>query len=230
MNGSFRLSLLFFIPVILGSFSSPAQPGGGGATFIPTFSYHHPSTFLLRCDMTGAYLTQDGGQSYRQLNFPGGAQSFAFDPVDDNVIYVGSVALWRSADGGKSWRQLYPRPEQVLARTYVGDHAELALKITPDIPYWSPGESIHAIRVDPGDNRRIYFTVGSSLFYSLDGGVAWQKKDFASRLEYLFVNPGGDLFVFAADSLSISTDIFVFLRSGGIRRRFGRLVDFAPGF
>ncbi|MBL7762539.1 MAG: hypothetical protein JNL23_03855, partial [Chitinophagaceae bacterium] len=36
-------------------------PGGGGATFIPTFSYHDAANFLIRCDMTGSYLTKDGG-------------------------------------------------------------------------------------------------------------------------------------------------------------------------
>src|SRR5687768_11664811 len=41
-------------------------PGGGGSTFLPTFSYHKEDEFLIRCDMTGSYLTKDGGDSYSQ--------------------------------------------------------------------------------------------------------------------------------------------------------------------
>ncbi|MEJ0031655.1 MAG: hypothetical protein WDO15_15325 [Bacteroidota bacterium] len=48
-------------------------PGGGGATFIPTFSYESTNEFLVRCDMTGAYITIDGGDSYSQVNFPNGS-------------------------------------------------------------------------------------------------------------------------------------------------------------
>src|SRR3990170_1271720 len=55
-------------------------PGGGGATFLPTFSYETPEQFLVRCDMTGSYLTKDGGNSYTQINFANGSNSFAFDP------------------------------------------------------------------------------------------------------------------------------------------------------
>src|SRR5690349_6384965 len=52
-------------------------PGGGGATFIPTFFQGNPLHFLERCDMTGSYLTKDGGASYQQINFANGASSYA---------------------------------------------------------------------------------------------------------------------------------------------------------
>src|SRR5689334_16574275 len=83
-------------------------PGGGGATFIPTFSYQSDDNFLIRCDMTGSYLTKDGGQSYQQINFPNGAAGFAYDPKDSNTIYIGSSTLNQSKDGGKTWQLLFP--------------------------------------------------------------------------------------------------------------------------
>ena len=61
-------------------------PGGGGSTFIPTFSYESPDVFLVRCDMTGSYLTKDGGASYQQINLPNGASAYAFDPNDANEL------------------------------------------------------------------------------------------------------------------------------------------------
>jgi photosystem II stability/assembly factor-like uncharacterized protein len=42
-------------------------PGGGGAQFIPTISPHDPNTMLIACDMTAAYITHNGGESWRQL-------------------------------------------------------------------------------------------------------------------------------------------------------------------
>jgi len=46
-------------------------PGGGGAMFNPTISPHDSNTVLISCDMTGAYITHDGGQSWRMFNLRG---------------------------------------------------------------------------------------------------------------------------------------------------------------
>jgi hypothetical protein len=86
-------------------------PGGGGSTFIPTFSYADANRFMIRCDMTGAYLTRDGGNSFTQINYPNGSRSFAFDPGDPEVIYIGSNALNRSSDGGETWERIFPSEE-----------------------------------------------------------------------------------------------------------------------
>src|SRR5205085_7650694 len=99
-------------------------PGGGGATFIPTFSYNNDEKFFVRCDMTGSYLTNDGGQSFRQINFDNGVSSFAFDAGDSNNIYVGSMVLNQSTDGGKTWKILFPEKKDIVSEAYSGDHAE----------------------------------------------------------------------------------------------------------
>src|SRR2546423_874261 len=41
-------------------------PGGGGAMFHPTISPHDPNTILVGCDMTGAYISHDGGQTWEK--------------------------------------------------------------------------------------------------------------------------------------------------------------------
>ncbi|OJW58531.1 MAG: hypothetical protein BGO55_24935 [Sphingobacteriales bacterium 50-39] len=171
-------------------------PGGGGATFRPTFSYRHPNEFLLRCDMTGTYHTQDGGQSYRQVNFPNGAHSFAFDPANGKVIYIGSSVLYRSSDGGDHWDQVYPKPDQVLGRSYSGDHAEMSIEVAKNVRYWPAGEVINAIKVD---SSNIYFAVGHSLFYSRDRGETWATKDLHVRLLDLYIYQG--VYIFSADSI-----------------------------
>ena len=56
-------------------------PGGGGTMTHPTISPHDPKLVLVGCDMTGAYITYDGGESWRMINLGTGVSSFAFDPV-----------------------------------------------------------------------------------------------------------------------------------------------------
>ena len=46
-------------------------PGGGGAMFNPTISPHDSNTVLISCDMTGSYITHDGGQNWRMFNLRG---------------------------------------------------------------------------------------------------------------------------------------------------------------
>src|ERR1039458_10875187 len=43
-------------------------PGGGGSVFHPTVSPHDSRTALVACDMTGSYLTRDGGATWRIFN------------------------------------------------------------------------------------------------------------------------------------------------------------------
>src|ERR1700747_1929641 len=85
-------------------------PGGGGEMFHPTISPHDANTVLVNCDMTGAYITHDGGKSWRMFNLRGVVQFFAFDPTDKNVIYTQATGLWRSEDQGFTWRLVYPKP------------------------------------------------------------------------------------------------------------------------
>ena len=88
-------------------------PGGGGSTFIPTFHPANAHRIAIRCDMTGAYLTDDGGQSWEMHNLPGGVGAFAFDPADENTVYVGAAG-YRAAPyygpehGYDPFRSTYP--------------------------------------------------------------------------------------------------------------------------
>jgi hypothetical protein len=55
-------------------------PGGGGTMRRPAISPHASEVVLLGCDMTGAYVTVDGGASWRIINFGSVPTAFAFDP------------------------------------------------------------------------------------------------------------------------------------------------------
>src|SRR6266481_3279432 len=82
-------------------------PGGGGAMFNPTISPHDANTVLISCDMTGSYITHDGGQTWRMFNLRGVVNFFVFDPLDSKTMYAHATALWRSTDGGEQWNLVY---------------------------------------------------------------------------------------------------------------------------
>ncbi|MCW3118408.1 MAG: exo-alpha-sialidase, partial [Chitinophagaceae bacterium] len=145
-------------------------PGGGGATFIPTFSYHSAENFLLRCDMTGSYLTKDGGQSYQQINFANGASAYAYDPEDSSTIYIGSAVLNQSKDGGKTWQVIFPKKEEIVNAIYTGDHASYHIETLKGSLYESSGNIDH-IRVDPVSSASLYFNMGNFFFYTSDQGA-----------------------------------------------------------
>src|SRR5205823_14475108 len=72
-------------------------PGGGGAMFHPSISPRDTETILVSCDMTGSYISHDGGKSWRMFNLRGVVEFFVFDPQNKNVIYAEATGLWRSS-------------------------------------------------------------------------------------------------------------------------------------
>ena len=81
------LGLLFaFLPAALAFDGAPRYdrwevigPGGGGGIFLPTISPHDANLLLVSCDMTGAYISHDGGRSWRMFNLGGPMAFFIFE-------------------------------------------------------------------------------------------------------------------------------------------------------
>lgn len=186
-------------------------PGGGGATFIPTFSYQSATNFLLRCDMTGSYLTRDGGQSYQQIDFANGASGYAYDPADSSIIYIGSAVLNKSIDGGKTWQILFPAKDEIIKGVYSGDHASYNLETAKGSLYDSSSENITNIRVDPVSSSTLYFSMGKFFYYSTDKGDKWKRMDCGAPIIFIYTNKTS-----AKNEVSIFTAAsrFVFDKTG----------------
>jgi photosystem II stability/assembly factor-like uncharacterized protein len=85
----------------------------------------------------------------------GFVSSLTFDPVDPDVVYAtystfGGPHVWKSADGGSTWRSLDGSGAGAL----------------PDLP-------AHSLAIDPRHPRRLYLGTDLGLFVSLDGGSTW---------------------------------------------------------
>lgn len=159
--------------------------------FHPSVSPHDIDTVLVSCDMTGAYISHDGGKSWRMFNLRGVVEFFVFDPKDKNVIYAQATGLWRSADNGESWKLVYPKPSSVKGVRMNSDHSDEEIVADPD-----PLGSISAMVIDPEDAKTFYAATGTrrkgafALFASHDAGDSWTKlgdlPEFATKI---WVNP-----------------------------------------
>src|ERR1035437_6526877 len=220
------LVLAFLVLFSLGTFAEGPRndhwkvigPGGGGSIYAPTMSPHNPNYMLAYCDMTGAYISHDGGTSWRMFNLRGRVHFYLFDPVDPNVIYVETIGLWRSTDRGNTWRLVYPAPTSVTGVIMPDDHA--SDKILTQDP--SQG-SVSALAVDPVNSKILYATIlenGTNTFAtSKDWGATWQRDgdlpgfdamsvDALGGSERIFVDPASPqtertIYVIGTNSISV---------------------------
>ncbi len=172
-------------------------PGGGGSTFIPTFSYHNEEDFFIRCDMTGAYHTKNGGSSFKEVNYPNGSHSFAYDSKDPMVIYIGANTLNKSVDGGKTWKRIYPFEEDIIKESFSGDHADYQIKTKENSLYnmMEAGElayynnpTITDVKVDPIDSGYIYFSSDNFFFHTQNGGKSWGRLKMDDNIDFIYTN------------------------------------------
>lgn len=179
-------------------------PGGGGTMRRPSVSPHDPKLVVEGCDMTGSYITRDGGTSWRMFHLGWVIEQYTFDPRDPKVIYASSGALWRSEDAGGTWSLVFPDPAKNTAEVGLGDHADIAF--TTDDALYPSGQdvAIHAVAVDPADSARLFLAMSSNqpgppgahpqtrsvVLASTDRGKTWTRatelaveRVFAIRVE-----------------------------------------------
>jgi len=157
-------------------------PGGGGTLYHPTISPHDSRIALVACDMTGAYLTRDGGAHWRIINLGETVSGFLFDPGNARVIYALGEGLFRSVDAGDSWQRLYPRDGYMSTGD---DHASGSLHVAgKQVP------AATAFAIDPADSRSLYLAQGAALFTSFDSGAHWQSAPaLPGRARRIWVDP-----------------------------------------
>jgi len=183
-------------------------PGGGGAMFNPTISPHDPNTVLVSCDMTGSYITHDGGRTWRMFNLRGVVNFFVFDPKDPKTIYAHATGLWRSVDAGQSWNLVSPAPSAVQGVKMNSDHADETIVASSD-----PLGQIHAMAIDPEDSKVLYLVAGEkehpALFLSRDFAKTWRKQvDLPAGARHVWVDPASPeksrtLYVGATNAIAV---------------------------
>ncbi len=177
------------------------NPGGGGA--FTSIGARPTGTIICGSDLSGAYRSRDRGLTWDAIGADRGlarthASAVGFDPVDSQIIYLGTeVGIYRSSNGGDTF-------QQVLATGYIG--AVVPARSNPSIVY----AAYHPA----------YNTTASAIYKSLDRGQTWSAVSGSLpsglRLLKMVVSPtnpntlylvsGNDLFVAATPALYRSTD------------------------
>ncbi len=154
-----HLSILFAILPLL-SGPTRAQPArtwqpvglsGGGAMFSPAISPADPSRMMVNCDMSAAYITQDGGATWQMISWSqlhaNTRCNPAFDPRDPQTVFAadGGSRLKVSHDGGVHFEPL----------------AEFK------------GELEGRIAIDPTYSKRMLVGTSQGIFSSADAGKTW---------------------------------------------------------
>ena len=163
--------------------------GGGGAMFFPAVSPFNTNHALVACDMTGSFITANGGETWRMFNLRGPVHYFVYDPLDSNVMYANSIGLFKSVDQGKTWSLWYPGPSEVDGVVSKGDHASEVL-VTKD----STRRNVLALAIDPEDSKKLYAAISideqTGFYTSVDGGLQWKKEhDIEDHVKNVFVVP-----------------------------------------
>ncbi len=154
-------------------------PGGGGGVLLPTISPFDDHLVLTHCDMTGAYISHDGGDNWRMFNLWTVPSDFEFDPIDPNTIYTatrgyrhsedrgsGLSMLFRSEDRGKRWKIIYPDISSAKKATELQSTDLLPSELIPG----ALNGSIDIVEVDPSDNRHIFLGLSPLQSYMSSGG------------------------------------------------------------
>ncbi|MHB8730980.1 MAG: WD40/YVTN/BNR-like repeat-containing protein [bacterium] len=100
--------------------------------------------------------------------------------TDPDTVYAGveDAALFRSADGGKTWEELP------------------GLRGHGSGPNWMPGAGgmcLHTILLDPSDPKRMYIAISAAgVFRSDDGAKTWRPANRGLRSEQM-PNPTGEV-------------------------------------
>lgn len=90
---------------------TPVGLSGGGGMFSPAISPADPNLMMLNCDMSAAYLSEDGGHNWRMIHHAQLRSDIqcrpAFHPSDRDVIYASSGGRLRiSRDRGRTFSPL----------------------------------------------------------------------------------------------------------------------------
>ena len=144
---------------------------------------------LVNCDMTGTYISTDGGNSWRMFNLRGVARFIVLDPVNSNIIYVATEGLYRSRDKGKTWELVYPKPDDVAKVLISGDHAEEQIQSRD-----GSRTVVQALAVDPADSNTLFAVIAkdqkAALYRSSDAAKSWENLgDLPSGGKRIYIDP-----------------------------------------
>lgn len=172
-------------------------PFRGGRSAAVTGSFHNKNTFYFGATGGGVWKTNDGGSNWKNISdkyFGGSIGAVAVALGDEDVIYVGEGentirgnvseglgGVWRSEDGGRSWKNAGLRDGRHIIKLLV--HPK-----NPNI-VWA---AVLGHSFGSNETRGVYKTT--------DGGKSWKRVLFVNNLtgaSDLVMEPGNPSVLYA---------------------------------
>ena len=153
-------------------------PFRGGRSAAATGSYKNKNTFYFGATGGGVWKTTDGGSNWNNISdkfFGSSIGAVAVAPSDETIVYVGEGentmrgnvseglgGMWRSDDGGKSWKNIGLKDSRHIIRIII--HPK-----NPDIVWVAAMGHLFG----PNEERGVYKTI--------DGGKTWKRTLFVNN-------------------------------------------------
>ncbi len=188
-------------------------PWRGGRSGAVTGSFKNRNTFYFGSTGGGVWKSSDGGNNWKNISdkyFGSTIGAVGLAPSDENIIYVGEGentmrgnvseglgGIWRSEDGGKSWKNVGLKDGRHIVRLIVHPR-------NPDI-VWA---AVVGHLFGPNEERGVYKTT--------DGGKTWKRTLFVNNqtgASDLVMEPGNPNVFYAGTWRVIRTPYS--LESGG---------------
>src|SRR5450759_1467659 len=197
-------------------------PFRGGRSGAVAGDYRQKNTFYFGATGGGVWKTIDGGSNWKNISdkyFGGSIGAVAVAPSDPTVLYVGEgentlrgnvsegFGIWRSDDGGRSWKQIGLNDTRHIARIVI--HPK-----NPDIVWVAAVGHLFG----PNQERGIYKTI--------DGGKTWKKVLFSDKQSGsidLVMEPGNPSVLYASTWTVLRTPYS--LEIGGIGSALWKSID-----
>ncbi|MBW7989742.1 MAG: hypothetical protein FVQ84_06980 [Planctomycetes bacterium] len=174
----------------------PVGLSGGGGMFSPAISPADSNLMMLNCDMSAAYISEDGGRNWRMINHaqlrtdtrcrPG------FHPSNPDIIYASSRGRLRiSRDRGRTFTPVGNLRESLYGEIAINpSDPKIMLVGTRNSKCWlsrnagvtwtacnGPTGQVIGFHFDRTNKGRIMFAAtNKGIWRSDDGGQKWMEK------------------------------------------------------
>lgn len=152
-----------------------------------------PEVVYVGTESNGLFVTEDGGETWTQVNFADKVYNLNFDPHNPNILYGSGIAngraqIYKRLQEGQDWEDIYSEPagETIIysfavdknnpQSMYAGTSSGVIIKSTDNGQTWTnlgkADGSVVNIVFDAGDSSHIFFGVfQKGILETKDGGV-----------------------------------------------------------